>query len=176
MATDDWDGDDGAEWWSRLRGWLEIYEQLRPLYDGDFYPLTAYSLSSFDWLGWQLHRGDLKKGMLQLFRRGNATAPTLSFPVYGLKPEACYSLTIWDDVSDRRQHGSVRPLGAGNTTGAELRAGLAVTLPGPPRACTVDVAGVIDPRDNKTTLAGNSTLAWTPTACGSSAVVIYTEC
>ena len=64
MATDDWDGDDGAEWWSRLRGWLEIYEQLRPLYDGDFYPLTAYSLSSFDWLGWQLHRGDLKKGML----------------------------------------------------------------------------------------------------------------
>ena len=78
--------------------------------------------------------------------------------------------------SDRRQHGLVRPFGAGNMTGAELRAGLAVTLPGPPRACTVDVAGVIDPRDNKTTLAGNSTLAWTPTACGSSAVVIYSEC
>ena len=61
----DWDGETPGSW-GALRGWLQQFEAIRPLYDGDFFTLTPFSLSEFDWIGWQFHRDDLQRGMLQV--------------------------------------------------------------------------------------------------------------
>lgn len=113
------------EWWGQLRHWLSEFHRVRPLYDGDFFPLTDFTLSSFDWIGWQLHRGDIGHGMLQLFRRGNSSLASTTVPIFGLQPAARYNVTGWGGV------GTAGVVESGQT----LRSGLAVSLPPPPAGC-----------------------------------------
>ena len=113
------------EWWGQLRHWLSEFHRVRPLYDGDFFPLTDFTLSSFDWIGWQLHRGDIGHGMLQLFRRGNSSLASTTVPIFGLQPAARYNVTGWGGV------GTAGVVESGQT----LRSGLVVSLPPPPAGC-----------------------------------------
>lgn len=153
-----------SRWWGRLRGWLQQYEAVRPLYDGDFYQLTPFSLSTFDWIAWQLQRPDLGHGMLQIFRRSNSSLGSVSFPVYGLELTALYNVTDWaggrtlhppgrKTTEPEQQHGATMLQRSGQSLRTE---GLVIHLPPPPAAC----------------MAANASAArWTASACGSSTVV-----
>ena len=167
----DWaDNSTAASWWGTLRGWLQQYEAVRPLYDGDFYQLTPLSLSTFDWIAWQLHRAELGHGMLQIFRRSNSSLGSVSFPVFGLEPTALYSVTDWAGgrtLHPPRSSKTMVPSGSDPTqqingkelqrSGQSLRTkGLVIYLPPPPAACM---------------MANASAAGWTASACGSSTVV-----
>ena len=51
---------------------VDEIKRYRPLFYGDFWPLTPYSLSSRVWMAWQFDRPDMGKGLVFAFRRPKA--------------------------------------------------------------------------------------------------------
>ena len=98
---------------------IEEFKMVRPLYYGDFYPLTGYSCSHDTWLAYQLHRQDLHRGAVLVFRRPASPYETAKFKLSGLKEDTNYELTDADN-------GSKRIL-----TGKELMIGIMFILPKP---------------------------------------------
>jgi alpha-galactosidase len=64
--------------------------------NGDYYPLTAYSLSNDVWMAWQFDRPDTGEGCTQIFRRVNSTNATMTFKLQGLLPGKIYSVRDFD--------------------------------------------------------------------------------
>ena len=98
-----------------LRKHLDSYLKVRPLYSGDFYPLTPHSLDTTSWIAWQFHRADLGEGLVQAFRRPDAASDTLTVKLRGLVPKQRYEIENLDGGKEVR-------------TGAELMRGHAITL------------------------------------------------
>ncbi len=96
-----------------------LFKQLKhvqPNYLGDFYPLTAYSLSNNVWLAWQYDRPEAGSGVVQAFRRPDNGEPIKTFRLRGLDPKARYEVENFDGGKEIR-------------TGRELmQQGLTVTL------------------------------------------------
>ncbi|MCC6694994.1 MAG: alpha-galactosidase [Candidatus Hydrogenedentes bacterium] len=112
-----------APFWPELKERLNEYRALRPLYWGDFYPLTPYAPGEDAWLAWQFDRPDLGEGMIQAFRRSACEADSLRVDLHGLDESARYAVTNQDggEVSEY--------------TGAQLMTeGVQVTLPSRPAA------------------------------------------
>lgn len=102
---------------------LEQYRAVQPYFLGDYYPLTPYTQSEGDWLGWQFHREDRGGGLIQAFRRPKAGAASIVLKLYGLKPQARYQVSNLDTQVDRL------------LSGRELMdQGLLVSLPAQPGA------------------------------------------
>lgn len=77
----------------------KLFQQLKaiqPDYFGDFYPLTAYSLSNNVWLAWQYNRPEAGTGVVQVFRRPDSDQESETFPLYGLNSRARYELVNLD--------------------------------------------------------------------------------
>ena len=98
-----------------LRKYLERYLEIRPLFTGDYYPLTAHSLDKKDWISWQFHRADVNESVVQAFRRPEATSETLIVKLHGLIPQQRYEVENFDGGKEVR-------------TGAELMQGHTITL------------------------------------------------
>ena len=98
-----------------LRKHLERYLEIRPIFTGDYYPLTAHSLDKTAWIAWQFHRADLNESIVQAFRRPEATSKTLTVKLRGLIPHQRYEIENFDGGKEVR-------------TGAELMQGLVITL------------------------------------------------
>lgn len=98
-----------------LRKHLERYLQIRPLFTGDFYPLTPHSLEKTSWIAWQFHRSDLNESVVQAFRRPEAVSETLIVKLQGLIPRQRYEVENFDGGKEVR-------------TGAELMQGHTITL------------------------------------------------
>lgn len=80
-------GDD----WEALRRNLKIWRKdLAPYYDGDYYPLTQYSLEDDAWMGWQFNSPEKNGGVIQMFRREASAFETGTFQLHGLDPNAMY--------------------------------------------------------------------------------------
>jgi alpha-galactosidase len=107
-----------------LRKHLESYLKVRPLYTGDFYPLTPHSLDTTSWIAWQFHRADLGEGIVQVFRRPDAASDTLTVKLHGLIPQQRYEIEDLDGGKEVR-------------TGAELMRGHAITLHEKPAAAVL---------------------------------------
>jgi len=69
-------------------------KRLRPLWLGDFYPLTEINLDPRHWSGWQLHRRDKDQGCAMLFRREASPYPALNLALRGIDPSQTYSVSI----------------------------------------------------------------------------------
>ena len=69
---------------------VDEFLRLRPLFYGDFHPLTEPSPNSDVWCAYQLNRPDLNRGAVLAFRRKNSPYAAGTFRLYGLKPEAQY--------------------------------------------------------------------------------------
>ena len=95
--------------------------RVAPLMLGDYYPLTPYSLETDKWIAWQFHRSDLGEGMVQAFRRADATDETLTLMLHGLEAESRYEVENFDGGNETR-------------TGRELMDGFAITLKAKPAA------------------------------------------
>ena len=85
-------------WWPRLWGSVSQHKGARALYVSDFYALTPLSHSDYDWIGFELHRADLGRGILQIFRRVHSSLPSSEFPVFGLERSARYNVSCWDGM------------------------------------------------------------------------------
>lgn len=107
-----------------LRKHLESYLKVRPLYTGDFYPLTPHSLDTTSWIAWQFHRSDLGESIVQAFRRPDAASDTLTVKLHGLVPHQRYEIENLDGGKEVR-------------TGAELMSGHAITLREKPAAAVL---------------------------------------
>ena len=71
---------------------------LRPLYYGDFYPLTVPSSdrTSDVWCAYQLYREDLSRGAVLAFRREKSPYPAAKLKLHGLEPDGKYEVTSID--------------------------------------------------------------------------------
>ena len=107
-----------------LRTHIDSYLKVRPLYTGDFYPLTPHSLETTSWIAWQFHRPDLGEGLVQAFRRPDAASDMLTVKLHGLVPQQRYEIENLDGGKEVR-------------TGAELMRGHAITLREKPAAAVL---------------------------------------
>jgi alpha-galactosidase len=63
---------------------------------GDYYPLTPYSLASNVWIAWQYDKPDEDAGVVQVFRRANASAASTTLKLKGLNPLKVYQVRNFD--------------------------------------------------------------------------------
>ena len=103
------------EWYRRM---LADYYRARPLFAGDFYPLTSITLLPDAWLACQLHRPDLGRGFVLAFRRSQSPHSTAVFPLKGLVPGKTWRFEDADS-------GQCRDVKSGKL----LKTGLKVSLP-----------------------------------------------
>ena len=103
-----------------IRGYTEA-RRIGPLLLGDYYPLTPYSLDKTSWIAWQFHREDLNEGVVQAFRRPEASNETLTVKLCGLDPQRRYEIENLDGGKEVR-------------TGVELMRGHDITLREKPAA------------------------------------------
>lgn len=64
--------------------------------NGDYYPLTQYSLADDVWIAWQFDQPDTGQGFVQAFRRGKCNQSTTTFRLSGLNPTAHYEIRNFD--------------------------------------------------------------------------------
>jgi len=98
--------------WDWHRRMLAEYRRARPLFRGDYYPLTACTSATEDWAVFQMHRLDLGEGMLLAFRRQDSPFLIADFQLRALEPDAEYELEDVDsgetwrrDGRELREHG-----------------------------------------------------------------------
>lgn len=112
-----------------LRKHLDSYLKVRPLYTGDYYPLTSHSIDKTSWIAWQFHRPDLGESVIQAFRRPEAASETLTVKPRGLDPQQRYEIENLDGGKEVR-------------TGAELMGGLNIALREKPAAAVLVLKGI----------------------------------
>jgi alpha-galactosidase len=64
--------------------------------EGDYHPLTPYSLGDSVWMAWQFDRPERGDGVVQAFRRSGCGDSARSFQLRGLDPAADYLLENFD--------------------------------------------------------------------------------
>ena len=64
--------------------------------EGDYYPLTPYSLKPDQWIAWQFNRPEQGDGVVQAFRRGQCEPAAQTYRLRGLDPAATYEVTDFD--------------------------------------------------------------------------------
>lgn len=84
---------------------IKEFKQLRPLFYGDFYPLTAHSISSEAWSACQLERKDLNMGAILIFRRAQSPYTAATFKLHNLDASSSYELTDIDSSLKRKYQG-----------------------------------------------------------------------
>jgi alpha-galactosidase len=93
LAWDPGKSDFNAE---EARQRIKEFKLLRPLFYGDFYPLTANSISTDSWCAYQLMRKDLNFGAILVFRRKDSPYSVASFKLHGLDFDGNYEFTDID--------------------------------------------------------------------------------
>ena len=110
-----WDVKDTGFDAKQARKNMKEFELLRPLFYGDFYPMTEYSSSKGSWLAYQIHREDIKRGALVMFRRSESPFMTAKFMLRGLKADSIYCLKNLDSEATCMQDGQTLMSGVGYT-------------------------------------------------------------
>jgi alpha-galactosidase len=77
--------------WAPGREMVNFYKSIRLFYLGDFYPLTPYSVSTSDWIGYQFDRPDLDGGLVHAFRREDGRH-SMTIPLMALDSTATYAV------------------------------------------------------------------------------------
>jgi len=92
--------------WDWHRRMMADYRRARPLFAGDYYPLTQNQPGYDVWAVFQMHRPDLGEGMLMAFRRKDSAFVTADFKPQALDPDATYELQDADTKRTWRKKGS----------------------------------------------------------------------
>ena len=99
VLYNDFDGPWFAE--ERLRQAIAELKPLRPLFQGDLYPLLPLTTSQADWYAYQLDRPDLKRGCVLVFRRPEADDDAPQLELRGIDPAATYLVSITGETYDQ---------------------------------------------------------------------------
>lgn len=103
-------------------------KRIRPLFYGDYYPLTPHNTADDVWLAYQFHREDLRRGMVLVFRRQENREDSITLKLRGLNPQAPYQLLIEDAGVQA------------TLTGESLRSGFDVTIDQAPGSLLITYA------------------------------------
>lgn len=98
-------------------------KQLRPLWQGDFYPLMPLTLRQADWYAYQLDRPDLGEGCAVVFRRPEAADSTRTIQLQQIDPNGVYLVSLTGETYIQAP--------ARKMMGSEL-ATLTITIPSQP--------------------------------------------
>lgn len=74
---------------------LSEVARVRPLWNGDFYPLTEIDSRDDTWAAYQLHRDGA--GAVYAFRKKNAREDTFTASLYAIDPAATYAIRLTDE-------------------------------------------------------------------------------
>jgi len=103
-----------VEWLKRA---ADEQRTVRPYFEGDFYPLLAYSLAGDVWAAWQCDRPDLGEGCVVALRRPQSPFAAMQARLRGLEAGATYELRDVDSGE------------AWTATGGELQSeGVTITI------------------------------------------------
>jgi alpha-galactosidase len=69
----------------------------RDYWNGDFYPLTPWTMSPSLWMAWQLHRPDWDAGIILAFRHEDSPYASMQVSLRGIKPERNYEVKFIDE-------------------------------------------------------------------------------
>jgi alpha-galactosidase len=100
-----WDMRDKTLDYALLRKLTTQWRSIAPLYFGDYYPLTPYSLGEATWIAWQFNRPEEGDGMVQAFRRDKNEEASKTFRLSGLDPKARYEIRNLDSETPERASG-----------------------------------------------------------------------
>ena len=78
------------------RNLIAEFKRIRPLFYGDYYPLTPHNTGDDVWIGYQFHREDMKQGIAMVFRRQESMESSIVLKFQGLHPDAQYEVSIED--------------------------------------------------------------------------------
>jgi len=93
--------------WDWHRRMLAEYRRARPLFYGDYYPLTGCSPAGDAWAAMQFHRPDLGEGIVIAFRRPDSPFITAEFRLRGIEPESRYQVENTDSGEIRVEDGAL---------------------------------------------------------------------
>ncbi len=110
-----------------LREMMTQQRALGPYFHGDFYPLTAFSLSTDVWAVWQFDRPDLGEGMVLALRRQDSPYTAFEAILQGLNTAASYELE-WLDGGRVEKATGADLAGKGLSLDIESRPGSAVVV------------------------------------------------
>ena len=79
---------------------IEELRELRPLWYGDFYPLTTPTNNMREWIAYQIHRDDLGRGAIVAFRRPESPYPTIELKLRKLLPDVEYRVVFKDNIME----------------------------------------------------------------------------
>jgi alpha-galactosidase len=81
---------------AQRRAYAENKRVAPMMLEGDYYPLTPYSLADDQWIAWQFNRPEKGDGVVQAFRRRDCPADEERYRLQGLDPHARYRLVNFD--------------------------------------------------------------------------------
>lgn len=84
---------------AQQQAYAECSEVAPAMLFGDYYPLTPYSVGTYQWIAWQFSRPEEGTGIIQAFRRDSCEEATKTFHLKGLIPDAQYEITNFDTES-----------------------------------------------------------------------------
>jgi alpha-galactosidase len=120
-------GVDNREWVGWIKQAIGEFQQVRPYFYGDFYPLLPYSLGADVWTAWQWDRPASKDGIVIVLRRPKSPAKNMQLELQHLKRDASYEV----EIRSTYDHGPIKEM-----KGSEL-ANLQITLPDAPSSTLV---------------------------------------
>jgi alpha-galactosidase len=82
---------------SDIKRTITEIKDLRELWLGDYYPLTAIDTDDSHWMGWQFNRADRGKGFAMIFRRPKVSETSFVAQLHGLDPKANYEVRLVDE-------------------------------------------------------------------------------
>jgi alpha-galactosidase len=87
-------GVDNAERVTWIKQAIREYQEVRPYFYGDFYPLLPYSLDADAWTAWQWDRPESKDGLVLVLRRPKSPTGQMELNIQHLKFNASYQVEI----------------------------------------------------------------------------------
>jgi alpha-galactosidase len=87
-------GVDNDAWVSWYKQAIAEYQQVRPYFYGDFYPLLPYSRQADVWTAWQWDRPENNDGIVLVLRRPKSSVTNMQFDLKHLQGDASYEVEI----------------------------------------------------------------------------------
>lgn len=91
--------------YEQIRRFLAEWRRVVPYLQGDFYPLTSYSLEENVWMAWQFDVPEKGEGLVQAFRRGGCEEESQVFKLRGLSAKTLYAVEDLDTGTSERRTG-----------------------------------------------------------------------
>jgi alpha-galactosidase len=100
---------DRDEWSDELaRQAIAELKELRPLFQGDIYPLLPLTTSQADLYAYQLDRPDLAEGCALFFRRADCTRSACEVRLHTIDPQATYLVSITGETYEQADVAEIR--------------------------------------------------------------------